>query len=224
MDVTPVRIDSPSTIVLCPTRTPATSVIAFHFPGGRTPGRTPRSRMRGRSSPARAAPPRVHTVRPAARKKRSRSFASLRMTPGCWDRFLLCLLLILDLVGRRGASRALQVVLHPLHHAEVVIEAVGGQAVAVALPRIEDQADGRLASGFQETVEDERLAGMDARVVLAVEDEEGRARLVEIVNRTALEHQLPVLPRPAARVHEELLVGDVGRAGLAHEVADPDEH
>src|SRR5258706_15967920 len=157
MAVTPVRIDSPSTIVLWPTRTPATSVIAFHFPGGRTPGRTPRSRMRGRSSPARAAPPRVHTVRPAASKKRSRSFASLRMTPGCCDRFLLRLLLILDLVGRRGASRALQVVLHPLHHAEVVIEAVGGQAVGVGLPPREDQADGGPGSGVYGKGEEEGL-------------------------------------------------------------------
>src|SRR5947207_6730748 len=140
MAVTPVRIDSPSTIVLWPTRTPATSVIAFHFPGGRTPGRTPRSRMRGRSSPLRA----PQTKRsPTARKRRSRFFvaALLRITgastarndtgrhTGSAARCLVSfLLLILDLVGGRGASRALQVVLHPLHHPEVVVAAVRGQA------------------------------------------------------------------------------------------------
>src|SRR6185437_10258373 len=46
--VTPVRTESPSTTVVCPTRTPATSVIAFNAPGGKTPGFTPRSRARAR--------------------------------------------------------------------------------------------------------------------------------------------------------------------------------
>jgi hypothetical protein len=46
--VTPVRTLSPSTTVACPTRTPATSVIAFHRPGASTPGATPSARARVR--------------------------------------------------------------------------------------------------------------------------------------------------------------------------------
>ena len=37
MTVTPVRTSSPSTSVVCPTRTPATSVIALKAPGSRSP-------------------------------------------------------------------------------------------------------------------------------------------------------------------------------------------
>jgi hypothetical protein len=47
--VTPVRMSSPPTIVLCPTVTPATSVIASNFPAGRTPIFNPKSEARGRS-------------------------------------------------------------------------------------------------------------------------------------------------------------------------------
>ncbi len=46
--VTPVRTDSPRITVRCPTRTPATSVMALSGPAGRIPGSTPRSRIRGR--------------------------------------------------------------------------------------------------------------------------------------------------------------------------------
>lgn len=46
--MTPVWIESPDTIVVCPTRTPATSVIAFSAPGAKMPGATPRSRARTR--------------------------------------------------------------------------------------------------------------------------------------------------------------------------------
>ncbi len=45
--VTPVRTESPSTIVSCPTRTPGTSVIAFSSPVGSVPMRIPRSLARG---------------------------------------------------------------------------------------------------------------------------------------------------------------------------------
>ena len=45
--VTPVRTFSPSTSVVCPTVTPATSVIAFAGPVGRLPISIPRSRARG---------------------------------------------------------------------------------------------------------------------------------------------------------------------------------
>ena len=45
--VTPVRTESPSTIVSCPTRTPGTSVIAFSSPVGSVPIRIPRSLARG---------------------------------------------------------------------------------------------------------------------------------------------------------------------------------
>src|ERR1700730_2120313 len=38
---------SPSTIVVCPTRRPSTSVIALRGPGAYTPGAMPRSRARG---------------------------------------------------------------------------------------------------------------------------------------------------------------------------------
>ena len=48
--VTPVRMVSPSRSVTWPTRTPATSVMAFRGPGGKTPGARPRSRARGRGS------------------------------------------------------------------------------------------------------------------------------------------------------------------------------
>src|SRR5438093_10425285 len=47
MAVTPVRTRSPSTIVVCPTRTPSTSVMALSAPGANTPGAMPRSRARG---------------------------------------------------------------------------------------------------------------------------------------------------------------------------------
>jgi len=46
--VTPVRTRSPSTIVVWPTRTPSTSVIALCAPLGRMPTMMPRSRARGR--------------------------------------------------------------------------------------------------------------------------------------------------------------------------------
>ena len=46
----PVRTESPSTIVVCPIRTPATSVMAFNGPGWNTPGLTPISLARGRLS------------------------------------------------------------------------------------------------------------------------------------------------------------------------------
>ncbi|MNR13655.1 hypothetical protein D3C85_1300740 [compost metagenome] len=49
--VTPVRTLSPERSVTCPTRTPATSVMAFSGPGVRTPGARPRSRIVGRASP-----------------------------------------------------------------------------------------------------------------------------------------------------------------------------
>ena len=47
--VTPVRTSLPRRIVVCPTRTPGTSVIAFHRPGGYVPTPRPTSRARGRS-------------------------------------------------------------------------------------------------------------------------------------------------------------------------------
>src|SRR5512133_1426288 len=50
MAVTPVRTFSPRTMVTWPTFTPATSVMAFSGPGGKTPGSMPRSRARGRFS------------------------------------------------------------------------------------------------------------------------------------------------------------------------------
>ena len=57
MAVTPVRAGplptrsapSPWMTVVCPTRTPSTSVIAFSGPGGKLPMMMPRSRRRGRS-------------------------------------------------------------------------------------------------------------------------------------------------------------------------------
>src|SRR5436189_2019610 len=48
MAVTPVLIESPRAIVVWPTRTPATSVMASSGPGGSTPTTMPRSRARGR--------------------------------------------------------------------------------------------------------------------------------------------------------------------------------
>ena len=50
MAVTPVCTESPATTVACPTRTPATSVIAFSGPGRNTPGSTPSTRARTRVS------------------------------------------------------------------------------------------------------------------------------------------------------------------------------
>src|SRR5215471_1289639 len=47
--VTPVRMFSPSTRVVWPTRTPGTSVIAFRGPVDSSPMATPRSRSRSRS-------------------------------------------------------------------------------------------------------------------------------------------------------------------------------
>src|SRR5947207_7339500 len=50
MPVTPVRHGTPCTSVLmvaCPTRTPATSVMALSGPVGKYPGVTPKSRIRG---------------------------------------------------------------------------------------------------------------------------------------------------------------------------------
>ena len=48
--VTPVRTFSPRMTVVCPTRTPATSVIAFSAPVGRLPTTMPISRARGRAA------------------------------------------------------------------------------------------------------------------------------------------------------------------------------
>src|SRR5215813_8706777 len=107
-------MESPSTIVRWPTRTPGTSVIAFHFPGVRMPGVTPSSRILGRSS------------EPAT---------SARKAPRRSARLSLILLLILDLVLRRLAARSLQVMLDPLHHPEVVVQAVARASVAVPLAR-----------------------------------------------------------------------------------------
>src|SRR5215204_2543784 len=50
--VTPVRMFSPVTIVVWPTRTPPTSVIALFAPGSIDPGAIPRSRARGRDCEA----------------------------------------------------------------------------------------------------------------------------------------------------------------------------
>src|SRR5262245_19586804 len=204
MAVTPVRIESPSTIVRWPTRTPGTSVIAFHFPAGRIPGRTPRSRSLGRSSP--------NANDPAAAASRTR------------EKPLLLLLLILDLGLRRIASRTLQVVLEPFHHAEVVIEPVRAVAVAVPLAGIEHEPHRRFAPHLHVPVEDERLAGMHARILLAVEDQDRRARPVALVDRASLQRELPVLPRPAHGVDRRLLHRDVGRSRLGDEVADSDEY
>src|SRR5712692_2154250 len=72
MAVTPVRTSSPSTIVTCPTRTPATSVMALSGPGSSTPGRIPSSRARGRAASAgfvcASASPRTSSSATAAQK------------------------------------------------------------------------------------------------------------------------------------------------------------
>src|SRR6185295_14020075 len=65
--VTPVRTGplpttsepSPETSVVCPTRTPATSVIAFNGPGLPSPITIPRSRARGAGCDVKATPPGV---------------------------------------------------------------------------------------------------------------------------------------------------------------------
>ena len=54
--VTPVRTESPSTTVVCPTITPATSVMALCAPVRKMPGATPRSRARGRTGCCAVAP------------------------------------------------------------------------------------------------------------------------------------------------------------------------
>ena len=46
--MTPVLMSSPSISVVCPTRTPATSVIAFSGPAGSDPTTMPRSRALAR--------------------------------------------------------------------------------------------------------------------------------------------------------------------------------
>src|SRR5262249_10061497 len=207
MAVTPVRTESPSTSVACPTRTPATSVIAFHFPDGRIPGFTPRARMRGRSSA---------DSRPLIPVHANRSSVAVERR--------LFRLLVLDLPRRRRAPGALQVVLHPADHPQVVVEPVRGRAVAVPLLRIEHETDGGLAALLQVPVEHERLRRMHARILLPVEDQQRRPRAVGIEDRASLQHELPVLPRPLPRVHQELLVGNVGRPGLGDEIADADEH
>jgi len=46
--VMPVLIESPRAMVVCPTRTPATSVMALRGPGGSEPTTRPMSRARGR--------------------------------------------------------------------------------------------------------------------------------------------------------------------------------
>ena len=61
MAVTPVRTLSPSTIVVCPTRTSATSVMALSGPGEKTPGAMPTSRARDRVCAASAITERAAT-------------------------------------------------------------------------------------------------------------------------------------------------------------------
>ena len=50
--VTPVRTESPSISVVCPTRTPGTSVSAFSAPVGSVPMRIPSSLARGLATAA----------------------------------------------------------------------------------------------------------------------------------------------------------------------------
>src|SRR5262245_25592600 len=131
---------------------------------------------------------------------------------------------VLELGGRRLAPRSLQVVLEPLQAAQRVVEARGRLAVAVSLPRIEDEAHRSLAAQLQVPVELARLARVHARIVLAVQDEERRPALARPVDRAPLELSHPVVPRPSQRVDRGLLLGDVRRPELRDRVGDPDHH
>src|SRR5690606_15351948 len=68
--------------------------------------------------------------------------------------------------GRRVPRRvALQVVLEPAEHPEVVVVAGGGLPVAVSFAGIPDEADGDVPEHLQLAIELERLRRVDARVV-----------------------------------------------------------
>jgi len=96
--------------------------------------------------------------------------------------------------------RALEVMLHPLEEAQVVIEARGRLAVAMLFAGIEDQPHGRLAAELQMPVELAGLPDVDARVVLAMQDQERGAAFAGMIDRAALEQQGPVFPGTFQRV------------------------
>ena len=76
--VTPVRTRSPSTTVTCPTRTPATSVMALCAPVLKIPGATPSSRARARPAPPDACADDSLTRRAERRSARSDASATVR--------------------------------------------------------------------------------------------------------------------------------------------------
>ena len=119
---------------------------------------------------------------------------------------------VLKRVRWRGSAGADEVVFQPLHLAESVVEPGGSPAIAVFLARIQDEADGGLVAHFQVPVEFARLADVDARVVLAMQDQDGRPGVGSVVNGATFQKELPRFPRALPCVDVILFVRDVGRA------------
>src|SRR5690606_27786752 len=99
-----------------------------------------------------------------------------------------------------------------------VIELRGRVSIAVLLARIAHEPNGRIGAQLDVPIERERLARIDARIRVAAEDEQRRARLSRVIDGASLERELPVVPRPRAPMHLMELVRDVARAGGGNEV------
>ena len=126
--------------------------------------------------------------------------------------WFLALKSVIDVKGRGVAAVAFQVVVHPAVQAEAVVVAGGGVAVAVAFSRVKDQSDWSLAENLQVPVQLHRLRRMDASVLFSVQNQNGRASLLDVVNRAAFEEEFPVVPDPFSSVNVKHFVGDVGSA------------
>src|SRR5690606_33755648 len=82
----------------------------------------------------------------------------------------------------------------------------------------------RLAGQLEVAVHHVGLAHRHPRVVLAVQDERGRARLLRVGHRAGLAEHLRVLPGPGAHVYQVLLPRDVAAGDQAGLVGNAHEH
>ncbi len=94
----------------------------------------------------------------------------------------------------------------------------------MALAGVAHVAHRGLADQLQRAVELQALRRVHARVGRAAGDQQRRARLLGVVDRAALEAELPLGPGVEPRVDHLVLDRDLGRQSLADLVADAHEH
>ena len=104
--------------------------------------------------------------------------------------------------------------LQPLHHAQIVVEPCRRLPIAMNLAWIEHQPDRCLVLEFQMPIEFAGLADVDARIVLAVENQKRRLAVRGVKDRTSFELEVPVLPRSLQGMNLVLFVRNIGRAHL----------